>query len=133
MDQDAPKGTDLMIRKLALTSDKRRSRRYAVPMALALECGERKDRVGIALDVSPLGARFNTPSHFEEGDAVSMTLMHKSDIALAKCTGRVVWVERADTRSDLPWRFVTSVTFERPLVEIESTLRRSVPLGSARS
>jgi hypothetical protein len=98
-------------------------------MALALESRERKDRIGIALDVSIEGARFNTASGFVEGDEISVTLIHESAPELARCKGRVVRVERADVRSTLLWRFVTAVRFERPLREIESTLRRSASLA----
>jgi hypothetical protein len=117
--------------KVRAGSEQRRSRRYKVPMAISLEAGERKGRVGIALDVSVLGARFNTASRFAEGDSVTLTLMHQANPALATCVGRVVRIERADMKSDLLWRYVTAVRFERPLTDIESTLRRSVPLSAA--
>jgi hypothetical protein len=120
----------IQTRKVALKLDKRRARRYPVTMAFSLDCGERKGRVGIALDVSTSGARFNTPSQFEAGDTIEIKLVQEAHEALAHAQGRVVRVERADARSDLPWRFVTSVVFERPLDEIEPTLRRSVSLSS---
>jgi PilZ domain len=102
--------------------EKRQFRRYEVPIALALEAGERKNRVGIALDVSASGVRFNTPSHFAEGDEVSLRLIHAQNRALAECTARVVRVQRADPMSSLLWKYVAAVEFERPLTEIEPAL-----------
>lgn len=111
-------------------SEQRRSRRYNVPMAIALEAGERKDRVGIALDVSTDGARFNTASHFAPGDSVTLTLLGSGVPSARKCPARVVRFERVPISSPLLWRYSVAVRFEEPQEDIEPTLRRAVPLSA---
>jgi hypothetical protein len=106
-------------------AEKRRSRRYGVPIVITLDAGERKDRVGVALDVSVNGARFNTASRFKEGDPVTITLLHSSKESGVRLEAHIVRVERAPMKSDLLWNYVTAVKFERPAPEIEPTLLRA--------
>ena len=117
-----------MSSSLTAVSEKRRSRRYDVPMAIALEAGERKDRVGVALDVSIEGARFNTASRFSAGDTVTLTLMIPELPSTVKCDARIVRFEEVATESTLLWRYVAAVQFERPQTLIEPTLLRGEPV-----
>jgi len=108
-----------------LGAEKRRSRRYGVQMVLTLDQGERKDRVGVALDVSVNGARFNTASRFKEGDPITVTLLHSARESGVRLEAHIVRVERVPMKSDLLWNYVAAVKFERAAPEIEPTLLRA--------
>jgi hypothetical protein len=93
-------------------------------MAVGLDADDRRNRVGVSIDVSTHGARINTASRFAEGDDVRLTLVHEASSPRVTCDASVVRCETVDSSSYALWRYVIAVKFARPLPEVEASLRR---------
>jgi PilZ domain len=111
-------------------SERRKHRRYRAHFAVSIDAGKRTGRVGISQDVSAVGLLFNSRSRFEMGEEVTVTLLlrERPDDAM-RVKGTVVRVIPVELRSSFPWRFMTAVSFQEPVPEIES----SVKLRTARA
>ncbi|MFO0677541.1 MAG: PilZ domain-containing protein [Polyangiaceae bacterium] len=104
--------------------DRRAHRRYRVNLPLGIDAGARTGRVGITHDASVTGLLFNTRSRFEPGDVVDVTLFVESHAGAGKASekkvrAKVVRVLTVDLRSDYPWRYLTAITFEDALTDLE--------------
>jgi hypothetical protein len=83
----------------------------------------RPNRTGIVRDASAGGARINSPSRFEKGDDMTLTLQLAEDSAV-RVRARVVRVESAP--AEMPWRWVIAVQFATPLPDAEHALRVAI-------
>ena len=102
-----------------MLNERRTQTRHRVNVPLEIDGGA---RIGLSLDASSEGMLFNTRSHFSPGEELTVTLRLPGE-ARAETRARVVRVTHVDKLSTLPWRYLTAVRFEGPVVELDMHLR----------
>ncbi len=103
-----------------MESDRRASQRQAAIVAVEIDAPSRTGRVGVTRDASATGMLMTTPSRFEVGDELALTLFLMGD--RAKVRGRVIRVETTRARSNEVWRYRLAVEFIEPLTVSVDTL-----------
>ena len=99
-------------------SNGRRSERRAIGEPINICTDTRKNRAGIARDLSTTGVRFQSRSRFAIGERVDL-MFRTSTSAITSVTGRVV---RTPTVADYTNLFphTTAVEFDAPVDLVES-------------
>jgi hypothetical protein len=105
------------------SSERRAHHRYKIHLAVEITAGERRNRVGVAQDASLKGILLNTRSSFSPGQVLELKIHLPVTEDEAAVTGHVVRVEDVDLQSPLPFRYLAAVEFERPLFELEASLK----------
>lgn len=94
--------------------DRRVCERNRAVMAVEIDAGARKGRVGVTRDTSPSGMLMATPSRFEIGEQLALTLF-LSGGRREHVRGRVMRIETAGRASNEPWRYRLGIAFEEPV------------------
>jgi len=97
-------------------AERRHAERKAAFVAVEIDGEKRKGRVGMTRDASRTGVLVATPSRFEVGDALRLTLfvgVHER----ATVSGKVIRVETTNVRSNELWRYRLAVAFDAALDE----------------
>jgi hypothetical protein len=113
-----------------VSSERRKHRRYRAHFAVSVDAGERTARAGVSQNVSVEGLLFNSRSRFAAGEEITVTLLLRDTLEDAtRVKAKVVRVQTAGARTNLPWRHMTAVRFDGPVPEIESRakLRSALP------
>jgi len=75
--------------------DRRDNERRRINVPLRIDSDDRKDRFGITRNISTLGVQFHSPSSYEIGDRLDLSLYGLGSATVdARSTGTVVRVER---------------------------------------
>jgi hypothetical protein len=113
------------------SNNRRMSPRYRVHLAVEIDAGERKSRVGISQDASVEGIRFNTRSKFNPGDELLIKIHMPISHEVRGITAQVVRVEEASLESTLPWRNLVAAHFVQPLNDLEPVLQEFAKASKA--
>lgn len=97
-------------------SERRRFERLPIQVPLNVSTHVRRDRVGMIRDLSVSGVLFHSLSKFALGErvAVMFKLPHRKGIASGKVVRAVI-----DPNLDNMFRFVTAVSFDAPLLDLD--------------
>lgn len=114
--------------------ERRRRNRYRVCFPVSIDAGERTNRMGIVRDVSASGVCLNTPSRFDPGESVSITLLlPEQKPGQIRVSALVVRVEDLNLESKLLWRYLAAFRFEDSLDDLEEYFRGMVQPGDSGS
>ena len=94
-------------------TDRRREKRTAAVLAVALDSNDKQNRHGVTRDLSTKGLLVVTPSSFKRGDKVQVTV-HAGGEDLA-VTGKVARVDENPVSSPELWRWRVGIELEAPL------------------
>jgi len=94
-------------------TDRRREKRTAAVLAVALDTTDKQNRHGVTRDLSTTGLLVVTPSSFKRGDKVQVTV-HAGGEDLA-VTGHVARVDENPVSSPELWRWRVGIELEAPL------------------
>src|SRR5438874_6413078 len=93
--------------------------RHTARFVVSIETKTRRGRFGIARNASAGGVLFNTPSHFDPGEEVTLTILFPTRMPM-RVKAHVVRVEEASV--GLPWRCITAAQFDAPQPDLETVL-----------
>ena len=96
--------------------ERRRFARHPVKVAVSVTSINRRDRVGVTRDVSASGLLFHSVSEFQIGERVKVVFRPPRS-RLSSTLGLVVRT-RHDPDNASPFRFVTAVVFDAPLLDL---------------
>jgi hypothetical protein len=105
------------------SAERRQHHRYRVHLAVQIDTEGRKDRVGISQDASIHGMLLNTRSQFDIGEELDLKIHLPVTEDEASVRGHVVRMQAVDGKSPLPFRYLAAIAFERPVHELEASLR----------
>jgi hypothetical protein len=113
------------------SSERRAHHRYKIHLAVEITAGDRKNRVGVSQDASVRGILLNTRSAFEPGQTIELRIHLPVTEDEAEVTGHVVRVESVEWTSPLPFKYLAAVEFDRPLFELEASLKSKIARESS--
>lgn len=105
--------------------ERRASQRLRAALAVGIDGETRRHRFGISRDASATGILIATPSHFEAGEELALTVFFGLK-ETKRVKGRVIRVETNPFDSTEPWRYRLALQFYAPLPEIQE---RAAALG----
>jgi len=100
-------------------AERREHTRHVARFVLSIETATRRGRFGIAKNASAGGVLFNTPSHFDAGEELMLTILFLTRMPM-RVKANIVRVENAN--GALPWRCIAAAKFESAQPELESLL-----------
>ncbi|HVJ90584.1 MAG TPA: PilZ domain-containing protein [Labilithrix sp.] len=101
-----------MMASSSVRDDRRGTPRTAAVLAVGLESATKASRHGVTRDLSANGLLIVTPSHFEKGDRLKITL-HAGTVF--DVVGKVTRVDENPISSPELWRYRVGVQLEEPL------------------
>jgi hypothetical protein len=109
-------------------SDRRRFERLPIQVPVNVSTTERRDRVGMIRDLSASGLLFHSLSRYAIGERV--IVMFKLNHGKGVTAGHVVRAQ-IDENLDNFFRFMTAVSFDAPLLDIDLASNIEVQLAHA--
>jgi hypothetical protein len=106
-----PEGAEMMAG--SVRDDRREKPRTPAVLAVALESEKKPSRHGVTRDLSATGLLIVTPSQFQKGDRLKITV-HAGATGL-DVVGRVTRVDENPISSPELWRYRLGVELEKPL------------------
>lgn len=100
-------------------AERRVHTRHTARFVVSIETSARNGRFGIARNASAGGVLFNTPSHFQQGEELTLTILFPTRMPM-RLAAHVVRVENAGISA--PWRCMAAVKFDAPQPELETIL-----------
>ncbi len=97
-------------------TNRRRFARHPIQVPIKVSTQVRRDRVGVIRDLSASGLLFHSVSRFEIGERV--TVLFKLPHGSGSTAGHVVRTD-TDEHPDNPFRFLTAVRFDAPLLDLK--------------
>lgn len=97
----------------SVRDDRREKPRTAAVLSVALESETKDGRHGVTRDISTKGLLIVTPSHFEKGDRLKITV-HAGQVGL-DVSGRVTRVDENPVSSPELWRYRVGIELDEPL------------------
>jgi hypothetical protein len=98
--------------------ERRESPRTRAVLAVGIDGQVRKHRFGISRDTSATGMLLATPSRFEVGEELALTVflgVHEQ----RSVRGRVIRVETNPLKSSEPWRYRLALAYAEPSPELQ--------------
>ncbi len=93
--------------------ERRESPRTRTTVAVAIDGQVRKHRFGVSRDLSATGMLLATPSKFEVGEELALTVYLAGNVSRS-IHGRVTRVEINPYQSNEPWRYKLALVYDEP-------------------
>ncbi len=103
--------------------ERRVSPRTQTAVAVEIDGQVRKHRVGVSRDTSATGMLVATPSKFEVGEELTLTVYIDAKDRRS-VHGRVTRVEINSPESDEPWRYRLAFAYDQPAPELQERCAR---------
>ncbi len=104
--------------------ERRASPRTRVTIAVGIDGSVRKHRFGVSRDASATGMLVATPSRFEVGEELALTVfLGVSERRHVR--GRVIRVEVCPMRSAEMWRYRLALQYSEPVGDLPAVLGRA--------